>query len=140
MGMGPILCGNDIFNKIVASLDHNLKNGGYFILRHAIAKNFPDVGSDPKKLAWKLYGMNLTSLARSYGQRGARDLMEKKFSYRSLEPHSSLVRLYRSIFFLRQQCSEESVSASELYRRLGNVLTAVAHEIAVEEVNKLDAK
>ena len=139
MGMGPVVCDNEIFNKIVASLGHNLKNGGYYVLRHAVAKSFPGVGSDPKKLAWKLYGMNLASLARSYGPRGARELMKEKFAYRTLKPHSSLVRLYRSILFLRQQCSEEKVSASDLYKRLGNVLTAVAHEIAMEEAKKIDA-
>ncbi len=138
MGMGPIVCGIDTFNSITASLCHYSKNGGYCVLRHAIVKNFPGVDSGSKKVAWKLYGMNLTSLARSYGPRGAKDLIKEKFAYRSAEPHSSLARLYKSILFLRRQCSEESVCASDLYRRLGNVLTAVAHEIAMEEAKKID--
>ncbi len=140
MGMGPIICGNETFNSITASLCYFSKNGGYYVLRHAIIKNFPGVGSRPEKVAWKLYGMNLTSLARSYGSRGAKDLIKEKFAYRSMEPHSSLARLYKSILFLRQQCSEERVCASDLYKRLGSVLTAVAHEIAMEEAKKIDVE
>jgi hypothetical protein len=136
--MGPVICGNKTFNTIVASLDFNYRNSKHYVLRHMILKNFPDVEANPKKLAWKLYALNLTSLVCSYGVEGTRDLIKEKFIYQSSEPHASLVRFYQSIRYLRHQCSEQSVCATDLYKKLGDVLNAIAHEIAIEEVNKAE--
>jgi hypothetical protein len=137
--MGPVICGNKTFNTLVASLSYNLKNNEHYVLRHMILKNFPDVEANPKRLAWKLYAMNLTAMVGSYGVAGTRELMKEKFLYQSTDPHSSLVGFYQSIRCLRHQCSEERVCATELYKKLGNVLNATAHEIAMEEAKKAEA-
>jgi hypothetical protein len=136
--MGPVICGNKTFNTIIASLNDNYRNSKHYVLRHMIIKNFPDIEANPKKLAWKLYAMNLTSLVCSYGVKGTRDLMKEKFIYQSSEPHTSLVGFYQSIRYLRHQCSEQRVSGTDLYKKLGNVLNATAHEIAIEEVKKAE--
>jgi hypothetical protein len=137
--MGPVICGNKTFNTIVASLGHNLKNNKHYVLRHMILKNFPDVESNPKKLAWKLYAMNLASMVGSYGVNGSRELLKEKFVYQTMEPHSSLVSFYQSLRCLRHQCVEEMVCNTDLYKKLGNVLNATAHEIAMEEAKKAEA-
>lgn len=134
--MGPVICKNKTFNTIVASLSHNLNNTKNYVLRHMILKNFPDAGSNPKRLAWRLYAINLRAMVASYGLKGAKELMKEKFVYQILEPHSSLVGLYQSIRYLRHQCAEMTVCETELYKKLGNILNAVAHEIAMEEVKK----
>jgi len=137
--MGPVICGNQTFNTIVASLSYNLKNNKHYVLRHMILKNFPDAEANPKKLAWKLYAMNLTAMVGSYGVAGTMELMKEKFIYQSTDPHSSLVGFYQSMRCWRHQCSEERVCATELYKKLGNVLNATAHEIAMEEAEKAGA-
>jgi hypothetical protein len=137
--MGPVICGNKTFNTIVASLDQKYKNDDHYVLRHMILKNFPDAASNPRKLAWKLYAMNLRAIVCSYGVTGARELMKGKFTYKSTEPHLSLVNFYQSIRYLRHQCVEESVCVTDLYKQLGNVLNATAHEIAMEEAKKAKA-
>ena len=137
--MGPVICESKTFNTIVASLSHNSNSRRHYVLRHMILKNFPDVESNPRKLAWKFYAMNLAAMVGSYGVQGTRELMKEKFVYQMTEPHSSLVSLYQSIRYLRHQCSEISVSASDLYQKLGNVLNAVAHEIAMEEAKRVGA-
>ena len=139
MGMGPIVCKNKTFNTIVASLGHFASQGGYYVLRHAIGRQFPGVADDAKKLAWRLYAMNLKAVARSYGPGGVRELMAEKYAYAAEEPHPSLAFFYQSIRHLRHQCSEQSVGASNLFKSLGEVLNAVAHEIAMEEAKKIDA-
>jgi hypothetical protein len=50
-----------------------------------------------------------------------------------------LVGFYQSIRYLRHQCLEEGVCAGNMYKKLGNVLSAIAHEIAMEEVKKAGA-
>jgi hypothetical protein len=137
--MGPVICGNKTFNTIVASLGHNYRNSKHYVLRHMILKNFPDADSNLKKLAWKLYAMNLRAVVGSYGIKGARDLIKEKFIYQSYDPHASLISFYQSIRYLRHQCVEQSVCATDLYKKLGNVLNAVAHEIAMEEAIKAKA-
>ena len=137
--MGPVICGNKTFNTLVASLSYHLKNNEHYVLRHMILKNFPDAEANPKRLAWKLYAMNLTAMVGSYGVAGTRELMKEKFIYQSTDPHSSLVGFYQSIRCLRHQSSEERVCATELYKKLGNVLNATAHEIAMEEAKKAEA-
>jgi hypothetical protein len=137
--MGPVMCRNKTFNTIVASLGYNLKNNQRYVLRHMILKSFPDVESKPKKLAWRLYAMNLAAMVRSYGVEGARELLKEKFFYQTMDPHSSLVDFYQSIRCLRHQCMEESICKNDLYRKLGNVLNAIAHEIAMEEAKKAEA-
>lgn len=137
--MGPVICGNKTFNTIVASLGYNLKNNKHYVLRHMILKSFPDAESNPKKLAWKLYAMNLAAMVGSYGVNGARELLKEKFVYQTMNPHSSLVSFYQSIRYLRHQCLEEGVCAGNMYKKLGNVLNATAHEIAMEEVKKAGA-
>jgi hypothetical protein len=137
--MGPVICKNKTFSTIVASLSQNYKNGNHYVLRHIILKNFPDAVSTPRKLAWKLYAMNLRAIVRSYGVTGTRELMKEKFKYESTEPHLLLVNFYQSIRYLRHQCGEESVCATDLYKQLGNILNATAHEIAMEEAKKTNA-
>lgn len=137
--MGPVICGNKTFNTIVASLGHNFKNTECYVLRHMIGRSFPDIESNPKKLAWKLYAMNLTAMVGSYGVQGAREQMKEKFVYQPVEPHATLVGFYQSIRCLRHQCTGENVSTTDLYKKLGNVLNATAHEIAMEEVKKAEA-
>jgi hypothetical protein len=137
--LGPVICKNKTFNTIVASLSQNYKNGNHYVLRHIILKNFPDAVSNPRKLAWKLYAMNLRAIVRSYGVIGTRELMKEKFKYESTETHLSLVNFYQSIRYLRYQCGEESVCATDLYKQLGNILNATAHEIAMEEAKKANA-
>ena len=83
--------------------------------------------------------MNLKAVARSYGPGGVKELMAEKYEYTSVDPHPSLAFLYQSILHLRHQCTEQSVGASELFKSLGEVLNAVAHEIAMEEAKKIDA-
>jgi len=134
--MGPVICGNKTFNTIVASLSYHLKNNVHYVLRHMILKNFPDAEAKPKRLAWKLYAMNLAAMVGSYGVAGTRELMKEKFIYQSMEPYPSLVRFYRGIRYLRHQCAEESVCATDLYKKLGAVLNAAAHEIAMEAAKK----
>jgi len=134
--MGPIICDKKTFNKIVASLGYNSRNSNHYVLRHMILRNFPDAETKPRKLAWKLYAMNLTALVCSYGVKETRKLMKEKFIYQSMEPYPSLVRFYRGIRYLRHQCAEESVCATDLYKKLGAVLNAAAHEIAMEAAKK----
>jgi len=83
--------------------------------------------------------MNLTAMVGSYGVAGTMELMKEKFIYQSTDPHSSLVGFYQSMRCWRHQCSEERVCATELYKKLGNVLNATAHEIAMEEAEKAGA-
>lgn len=134
--MGPVICSNKTFNTITASLNLHSNSQERYVLRYTILKNFPDAKANPKKLAWKLYAMNLKAMVCSYGVEGAKELMEEKFRYQSTEAHASLAGLYQSIRYLRHQSSEESVCASDLYKNLGNVLNAAAHEIAINEVKK----
>jgi hypothetical protein len=101
-----------------------------------ILKNFPGIQVNPKKLAWELYAMNVKAMVCSYGVEGTKELMEEKFRYQAEESHASLAGFYQSIRYLRHQCSEKSICASELYNNLGNVLNAIAHEIAIGEVKK----
>ncbi len=134
--MGPVICRNKTFNTITASLNLHSHSQEHYVLRHTILKNFPDAEANPKKLTWKLYAMNLKAMVCSHGVDGAKELMEEKFRYQPAEAHSSLAGLYQSIRYLRHQCTQENVCASDLYKNLGNVLNAAAHEIAINEVKK----
>ena len=130
--MSAYICNNETFDNLAATMYHFANYGHYYYIKQSLAGlplKHESMKRATKRLAYRLYSLNIGGIICRYGKQDVKAFAGEWYKHTSKTP-LHINQFYKSLKCLLYQCSEGKNIEKPLFKRLENVLTATAHEIA----------